>query len=1271
MSALKKIVWFCMFVLVGKGLFALPVPDVRDTLSPNTGLRFIANKGQLPAHVLFKANLRDAALYAERDGLTFVLRVPQKSKMSSKNATRNDDDHVHAIPNYKSITYYNIQFTGATCSTIVTGLGSLPFYYNYFRGNDPALWATRVPLFRQLRYNSLYPGIDMLVYQQGDYLKYEFVLAPYSEPNVVQMTYSGEVTVSLHQGTLVLTTPAGQIKEMSPKAFQILPDGDTVFVDCRFKKINKNSIGFEVGNYRHDLLLVIDPTLVFSTYSGSYSDNWGYTATYDAEGNAYAGGISFGIGYPIPNPNASIQPQYGGGQCDISISKFSPDGKNLLYSTYLGGMAAEMPHSLIVNRNNELFILGTTGSADFPVTYNVICSSFKGGDSVQLSNAICFEHGSDMIVCKLSSDGTQLLASTFLGGSGNDGLNTANLLMANYADEVRGEINIDDQSNVYIASCTSSKDFPVTTGSFQSTYGGGEMDGCVLKLNYNLSNIIWASYLGGDHQDAAYSIEPVPDHSIFVCGGTASANFPVTPNSMQTTFGGGISGSAPDGFAMKINEFGNQLLASTFLGSTLYDQAYMIKTNRQGMPYLFGQTRAKDLFWVNNTTWYTPDGGQFVCQLTPTLDKALWSTAFGSGRSRPDISPTALMVDACGTVYLSGWGSNLHNGLLSTKGLPVTTDAIQNTTDGHDFYFLCLTKPPINISYATYFGSPNNTEHVDGGTSRFDKKGCIYQAICADCGGYDHQFPVTHGVWSEYNNSSNCNLALIKIDFQLPAVIADFSVPPTACAPFLFSPENYSLGLGSSTRYVWDFGDGTSDTATNPTHLYTTAGHYQIKLTVFDSLSCNLIDTISFSIVILGNTFHQQDTIFLCPGEAVQLGIPADHNMTYRWVPEEGLDNPRISNPTARPARDITYVLYISNDQCTDTIVQPVHISESILLHLPTDTTICKGDSLHLTAAHVYPPNTRFFWSESPDFDVLLPTDTFSPHLHTLPDTTTTYYCMTKTNDCIWVKKIKITLSFIDLKPVSSVLLCEGMPKDISLQSTGSIIAHCLWKPESLVISGQGTAHVSIMSLHDTLLTVIAANSRGCTDSLQVHIRVSLSPFPQGFEAWSSQQVIEEGDTVTLFATTYSRPDYHYTWEPNHHVFYPYLPITPATPDESTIFTITITEPLGCTRSDTVLIKVLPVLCEYPYIFLPNAFTPNEDGKNDILLVRGTNILKIHLLIYDRWGECMFESHSREIGWDGTYKGHPCQPGVYDYYLEVTCKQEQKLIRKGNVTLIR
>lgn len=1256
---MTKSVLFLLFLSFSISAFCNDIENdkIKKETPSSSSIQFIENKNQWHKNILFSVRLHEGAIFFEKNCLTFVLA--NGTQLEKYKEAKNDLTIIP--PRYVDAAAYRVHFVGANPEPVTKGDGEYPFYHNYYLGNSPANWASRVKVFDNIYYSDIYNGIDLRYYQHDSHLKYDFIISPGSDPRMIELEYEGVKSLSISNYNLVINTAIGSFLELKPYAYQLLPNGEKVEISCAYK-VSKNKVTFELGDYKAMLPLIIDPVLVFSTYSGSTADNWGFTATYDSYGNTYGGGIVFDFGYPTTL--GAYQIDYAGGEIDIAISKFNPAGTNLLFSTYLGGASVELPSSLVVNENDELYVLGVTSSANFPVTSNAFQTVFKGGADTRTTSAIDFS-GADMVISKFNSTGTQLLASTFVGGTGNDGLNRASVLVKNYADDARGEIIVDDQSNVYVISSTSSVNFPVTANAFQTTYGGGEQDACIIKMNHNLSNMIWASYLGGSKSDAGYSIDIGKDRSIYVCGGTNSANFPITSNTLQPTLGSSAD-EMPDGFVAHINEFGTQLLHSTFLGDAGYDQTYLLKTDRNGSPYVFGQTYAQGNFWIRNAAWNKPGGGQFVTKLHPNLNSIVWSTAFGRGYGSPDISPTAFLVDVCNNVYMAGWGGTL-NDFGGTSGLPITSDAIQNTTDGNDYYLICISENASSLVYATFFGSPTRSDHVDGGTSRFDKKGTIYQAVCAGCS-RANDFPTTPGVWSDTNRSNNCNLGVMKLDFELSAIIADFIMPNTVCAPATIDFDNISQTLSTST-FFWDFGDGSTSTLQYPSHEYTTFGNYTVTLVVRDPGSCNGTDTMTKQIVVLANTLDTLSTIYVCDLAPVQIGLPPgqDTALTYHWEPTTGLSNPDISNPIANITESTIYTLYISNGSCFDTLV---HVIEyvNVDFSLEENFIICLGDSVLLHPT-INSEASYYIWSTSPTFDPIINEDQTVADIYVAPTTTTTYYFKVGNGICFSTASTTVRVSDINLTLPDTLRICLGEQITITPQFNCDQCSF-VWDSLPSIISGNGTSTITVAPSSNTSYILTLTDIAGCSLKDTTVIIVFEDLFTLGMEAWTDDNSIIQGDTAHLHCTFYSG-NFTYQWTPSESVLMPNSHNTPARPAISTIYHATITDINGCKKSDTVHIFVEELLCKDPYVFVPNAFTPNNDNVNDVLYVRSNIVDWVLFRIYNRWGEKVFESTRLEDGWDGTWKGVDAPAGVYDYSLEVRCLGGRTHSTKGNVTLIR
>ena len=407
------------------------------TLIGNTQNTFIQNKGQFPNQAVSKVNLPSGSLYIENDGLFY-------SFYSS-----NDLRLVHDLPTEQHIINahaYRVKFLNSNFNVKNELYFESKYYENYYIGND-SLWAEEVRSYKLLEQTNIYDGIDIKYYVYNNKLKYDFIVSSQASPKHIKLYYEGVDKIELYKENIHVNTSVNSVIEYAPFAYQII-NGDTIEIACKYLLKNQTvSFDFPEG-YNKDYKLIIDPILDFSTYSGSTTDNFGYTATYDKQGFLYSGSTAFGTGYPTTTGAFQIGYSNRTGGTDIAITKYDTSGTNRIYSTYLGGALDEMPHSMIVNSDNELFIYGTTGSSDFPTTTNAFQKVFAGGNSINPPIGVSFPNGTDIFVSRLDVSGGALLASTYIGGEGNDGLNASSKLRFNYADEVRGEIDIDKNNNI-------------------------------------------------------------------------------------------------------------------------------------------------------------------------------------------------------------------------------------------------------------------------------------------------------------------------------------------------------------------------------------------------------------------------------------------------------------------------------------------------------------------------------------------------------------------------------------------------------------------------------------------------------------------------------------------------------------------------------------------------------------------------------------------------------------------------------------------------------
>lgn len=1157
---------------------------------------FVENKGQWNEKVLFKSKFQGGNMWVQQHKFVFHLQ----------DFSETNEAHVGKVvsprsENKQHVVHFNFQHSNEI--TAIEKSGKTDMYYNYFIGNDQRKWASDVRGYSEAVLQNLYDGIDLKLIEDELNLKYEFHVHPATDPGQIKIEIAGHDKVSIDaKGNLNIVTPAGQIMEEKPYAYQV-KNGKIIDVPCQFV-LNGAVLTFELGTYDPTVQLVIDPTLIFATYSGAVTDNFGMTATYAYDGSAYSGGTVYGNNYPTPDANAydvtsnftvTQNPTYG--ITDVFISKYSPDGTTMIWTTFLGGgngvNGTETVHSLIADKNDNLYLYGATSSLDFPIV-NGYQSTHAGGTSGSnyYYNGVYYNAaGTDIYVAKLSANGHNLLASTYFGGSGNDGVNykltsgnystyaSYDSLTNNYGDQFRGEVMLDQLGNCIIGSCTRSTDFPVQD-AFQPTLAGGQ-DGVVFKLSSDLSTLIWSSYYGGSNNDACYSVKVDSSYNVVVGGGTSSNNLPGTAGGWQSTYNGGKT----DGFVFKLTPDGQTITQATYVGTPNLDQVFFIEIDRNDKVFLLGQS-AGGTFPVSNATYSNAGSSQFIVKLNEQLTALENSTVFGNGSSTINISPSAFMVDICGNIYVSGWGANiLQPSLLS--GMPITPDAFQtNSPNGFDFYLFVLKRDFSDILYGSYLGGNQAQEHVDGGTSRFDKDGIVYQSACGGCGGFS-DFPTTNGAHSMNNMSTRCNNLVFKFNFNL-IPNAEFTVDETiGCAPFTVTFDNFSSG---SDSYLWDFGNNdTTSVIFNPTITYTIPGTYLVKLYVTDSI-CLLTDSAEITI----------------------------------------------------------------------TVTDPIQLSTT------PDQVLCTPSQLNLTAFTNGTANT-FLWSDNPSLSPVLNSNTSDSTLVITPSGPVTYYVQVSNPGCSRTDSVIVDFIGSSIDLVGDDTLCLGETSTLTaINSNPAVNFTYQWSPANDIISGNGTNQVQVSPTQSQYVYVTATALNGCIAEDSIWIAVGSIP-DSLINATATPSVVPEGGETELTALP---SGYQYIWFPTNAVNSPYAQSTGATVDETTMFTVFISDGV-CQKMDTVWVQVFPFVCDDPFVFIPNAFTPNADGENDVLYVYGAMIQGILFRIYDRWGELVFETTDRNKGWDGTFRGKLLDPDVYDYYLQVDCVGGLQNIIKGNITLMR
>lgn len=1263
---------FCLII------FSFTTVSAATGKEKSNGIRFTENKNQWEKNILYRAQLDGGVLFLEKNCFTYsfydkaALRAAHFGHTKNTLARQSIRSHAFRVSFVNSLTEVSTQ-PKQICRD----------YNNYFIGEDETKWASNVRNYKEIIYDNIYKGIKIQLLGGLNSIKYNFLVAAEANPASIQLSYEGLDSIYLKDGNLVLKTSINELTEQKPYAYQLI-NGEQITVPCHFVLKNK-TLSFHFPNgYDKNVDLVIDPVLSFACSSGSTADNFGMSATYDSNGNLYSGGTAFDQGYPVTTGAIDVTFNGGANDNDVVITKFDSSGKFLHYSTYLGGSACEIVSSMIVSPQGELFLYGTTGSANFPVSTAAYDKTFNGGTSVTFpENGTVYTNGTDLYVCRFNSTGTSLLASTFVGGTQNEGANNSTALAYNYGDYYRGEILLDSLGDVYVASTSYSTNFPTTPGCLQAAARGG-MDGVVFKMPGDLSKLTWSTYLGGSADDGSYGLIVDNALNVFVTGGTASNNFPVTAGAYSTTYGGGTS----DGYISKIRSDGTAMMASTFIGTSQYDQCFLLQFDKKFDVYTVGQSLGT--MPVSAGVYSNPNSKQFIWKLNNNLSSTSFTTIFGNGNGKINIVPTAFLVDQCDNIYVCGWGGE-QSKFSPTQNMPLTPNAYQSTTDGYNFYLFVLTADAADLLYGSYFGGASSAEHVDGGTSRFDKKGIIYQAVCSGCGGND-DFPVTPGSWpntgTDVNHSSNCNIGVFKFDFQLVDIKAIAVAGPndTICVNGTVTFKNNST---NATSYSWDFGDGTPlSTLTSPSHTYTAPGNYTVTFIALNTAKCSLSDTLKLKIVVLPTPVVNigRDTT-VC--NSINLKLDAGNpGSTYAW-------STGATTQTIQVTAAGIYWVKVSNGVCEDADTMEVKFGTVLIINLPKEVSLCKPDSVVLDAGN---PGCTYLWSTGATSQTIVvkdggvytvivsnslcaAKDTTVVIVSSLPkftlDTTlcagqsltlktnvsgatynwstgaTTESIVVSTTGLYWVDirqglcqvRDTMTVKFVPVPVVDLPSSLELCPKDTVKLDAGNPGSTYLWS------TGATTQSILVNAAGHYVVTVANGKCIG-KDSTDVHM------IPTSIKKETVSLCNLEFYTLTASVTN----NVAFLWSTGATT----SSINITTPG---IYWVKINKG-NCVSSDTI--TVIGTVGD-GVIFAPNSFTPNGDGLNDIFKVQGTDIVSFRLLIFDRWGELIFETKNLKEGWDGYYKGNLVKQDVYVWIMDykTACDEKRSHRRKGIVSVTR
>jgi len=664
------------------------------------------------------------------------------------------------------------------------GTGSDPVAgsIHYLIGRDPQRWHTGVSAYSMVKYQHVYPGIDLIYRNSDEQIEYDFVISPGADPRRISLEFSGAERMEVDaRGDLVFSLAGQTLRHRKPHVYQTV--GQTRHeISGRYVWSGGGRVRFAIADYDRSLPLVIDPVISYGTFLGGSGDDGAFSVTTDSAGNIYVAGITTSADLPSAAPAGG---RTLSGASDAFVAKLNPQGTALIYIAYLGGSDQDAALAVAADAQGNAYVTGGTNSKDFPVTSSAFQSRFggTGGSSLPPFSS----PAGDGFVAKLNSSGT-LVYSSYLGGNG--------------IDQGYG-IAVDASGAATIAGATASTDFPVTSGVVQSARHGFS-DVFIARVNPAGSSLLYSTYLGGSGENYAFALALDSSGNAYVTGVTTSDDFPVTPGAFQ----GRHSGSAT-AFAAKLNSAGTALSYATYLGGNNNTYAYGVAVDNSGSAYITGATTSSD--FPITTGAYQRRGKQggdvFVSRLSPGGDKLLMSSVFGG--NGPDFG-RAIALDPAGDLYVAGSTGPYGNGRI--LDFPTTPDAAQRCGSGNPAVFLVRIPPDgASLKYSSYL-SGNSGSAAGASAIALGASGKII--LAGSTGASD--FPTTSGALqtkfggggSSFDSTNlfpfagDAFVAQVDLTAQSPFAL-QCAVDAASMAPNLISPGEivsfFGSGIGPQT----------------------------------------------------------------------------------------------------------------------------------------------------------------------------------------------------------------------------------------------------------------------------------------------------------------------------------------------------------------------------------------------------------------------------------------------------------------------------------------
>lgn len=743
---------------VALALFALPATSLgigsplgtransAEEAAPS-GLLFVENAGQWPAGARYQVWGGPGTMWLAEDAIWITLvdgplpsphpsggGLPAPLSFEASGERLAESGEVHGVNLKLSFVDANPQPSLEPSAPVETNV-------SYLLGNDPAQWRPEVPVYSGVRYDELYPGIDLVLSgDQAGALPWSLEARSGAESSAVRLRVEGADSATLDARLLRIATAAGELALPLPAAgfsFQVEAVGrDGSLLNSAVAPGAADSR--QANGSSHKAPADNPADLLYSTYLGGTGHESGNAIAVDSAGSAYVTGNVYS--HDFPTTPGAFDPTFNGtGQYDAFVAKLNPAGSALSYATYLGGVYEDDGMGIAVDGTGSAYVAGHTNSRNFPTTPGAFDTSYRGGDAFMV---------------KLNPTGSGLAYGTFLGGDNMD---------------VALGVAVDGTGSAYVTGWTRSNNFPTTLGAFDTSHNGeGTTDVFLAKLNPAGSGLSYGTFLGGSLEEIGFAVAVDRTGSAYVAGATQSIEFPTTPGAFDTSFNGGYA----DAFVLKLNPVGSGLLYATLLGGNDEDWGYAVAVDAAGSAYVTSKTQSNNFPTTPGAFDTSYNGGTceapsytypcfdvFVAKLNPTGSGLIYATFLGGDS---DEEGRSIAVDSAGRAYVTGYTTSIN--------FPTTPGAFDTSCSGtycRDAFVVRLNAAGSGLAYASFLGGT----WLETGTGiALDSAGRAYVMGSTN----SRDFPTTPGAFDRSHNGG---------DDAFVAKLAMIEAPPPTRTP--------------------------------------------------------------------------------------------------------------------------------------------------------------------------------------------------------------------------------------------------------------------------------------------------------------------------------------------------------------------------------------------------------------------------------------------------------------------------------------------------------